>query len=50
MSGKFRLYTPKVVMSEILEHIDEIAERAELKRNEVLYFLNTFFSIMHRFL
>ena len=30
-----------VVMSEILEHIDEIAERAELTRNEVLFFLNS---------
>jgi len=29
ISGKLRLYTPKVMMNEVLEHVDEIAERAD---------------------
>ena len=40
ISGKLRLYTPKVMMNEVLEHVDEIAERAGLSRSEVLFFLN----------
>ena len=39
-SGLLRLYAPKIMIDEILEHIDEISERSGLTKIEVLFFLN----------
>lgn len=41
LSGGLSLYTPKAMIREVLDYIDEIAERSGLSRSEVIFFLNT---------